>query len=351
MSGFRQPNTGNRPDLAALEVNWPVGYIGRMFFPVFGSAERAGSFTYQQVTADATPEESRTWSDPLTRTRISAGEASYTCVKQEKRYVMTEDDVKELANMDNADSVGARASRRSLMRKFEDAAYAKVFTSARRSAALELTAASEFQILGHVGDQVRRVSGNLSLICSHQWFLAFVGLSAVSTRLQAVGAVGGMVASQVALGIQTPLIRDMMRTVLPFEQIVIGDSAHWSANPGYAAVAMLPDMQGMEPIVAAKLDPIYGMSKWFRPDPVQPETLMQINAEWLPDIKVNAWDATGFWDLLELNATGVKLVKLPAGTEYTTTTSTTTTAAPTTTTTSTTTTAEETTTTTSTTTT
>jgi len=331
MSQFRQTNTGNRPDLSALEVNWPVGYIGRLFFPAFGSAEKAGSFTFQEVTADSTPETSRTWSDPLTQTRISAGLASYSCAKAEKRYVMTEDDVKELENLDNADAVGARAAKRVLMRDFENKAYAKVFSSARRAAALELAAKSELAILGFAGDQVRRVTGNLSLVCSHQWFLAFIGLDAVAERLKAVGAVGGLVSSQIALGIQGPLIRDLLSTVLPFQNVVIGDTAHWSANPDYAAVAMLPDLQGMEPIVAAKLDPIYGLSKWFRPDPVQPETLMQINAEWLPENKVNAWDATGFWDLLELNASGVKLVKLPAGTEYTTTTTTTTTTSTTTT--------------------
>jgi hypothetical protein len=328
---FRQPNTGNRPDLASVEVNWPIGYIGRMFFPVGGTAEKANGFTHQTVTSDATPEEDRAWSDALTQTRIAATRATYSCTKQEKRYVLTEDDVKELGGMDSADQLGAKAAKRSLMRKFETDAYEKVFTSARRSAALELTAGSEFQILGFVGDNVRRVSGRLSLVCSHQWFLAFTGLAAVATQLNARGAIGAVLQSQIALGLQTDVITGMLRTILPFEQVIIGDREHWSANAGYAAIAMLPDVSG-DSMMAAKIDPIYGLSKWFRPDPVSPENLIGINAEWLPETKVNAYDATAYYDIMELNAAGVSLVKLPAGTEYTTTTTTTTTTTSTTTT-------------------
>lgn len=329
---FRQLNIGARPDLAAIAVNWPVGYIGRLLFPVSGTAEIAGSFTHRGVVTDAAPEESRTWSSALGNTRITNTTKAYTCVKQEKRYVMTPDDVKEVGSLDAADKIGAMASKRSVMRKFEGDAAAAVFTVARLAAALELASGDEFAGIGYAANQVRRVKGSLSLVCSHNWLLAFLGLTAVSTRLQSVSGLAGYIAARdAALGLQPEVIASMLRTVLPFEQILVGDDDHWGTNADYAAVAMVPRIEGGDAVMAAKMDPIYGMSKWFRPDPTDPENLIGIETDWLPDIKVNAYDAVAHYNLLELNATGIHLVKLPTGTAFTTTSTTTTAAATTTT--------------------
>jgi hypothetical protein len=277
---YQQINIGHRPDLESIEVNWPVGYIGRRLFPVSQTAEQTNGWTARTVVSDATPEESRTWSDNLTQTRISNTRKTYTCVKQEKRYVMTEDDVMEMGSLNAADMVGAMASRRSLMRKYEQDVYDKFLTSGRRAAAIELAAGSEFGGLAYAGNLVRRVRGQLSLVCSHQWLMGFIGLTAVATRLQSVAGLAGYVqARDAALSLQPgDVITSMLRTVLPFEQILVGDDDPWGANANYAAVCMVPNLEGMDPIAYSKMEAIYGLSKWFRPDPVNPENLIKIES-------------------------------------------------------------------------
>lgn len=312
---------GRRPDLEGLEVNWPIGYIGRQFFPVSNTHEISNSFTFQQVTTDATPEEARAWSTDLTQNRITNGTANYTCVKQEKRYILTEEDVKELGGIEVADKLGAKASKRSVMRKFEADAYAKTFTSARRGAAQELAAGTEFAALGKVANDVRRHTGILSLVCSHQWFMAFIGLSAVTERLKAVSGLAGYISSiDAALGLQPNFaVTPMLRTVLPWEQIVIADDDPWRGEAKYACVGMLPragEGSTSEDLVAmAKTDAIYGVSKWFLPDE---GNAFRIDSAFLDETnKVNAYDAQAMYNLVELNTAAIKLVKLPGEQPFT----------------------------------
>jgi hypothetical protein len=326
---LRQTNIGPRPDLAKLECNWPTGYIGPRIFPVSMTTEKANSFTYRGFVADAAPESGRSAVAALAMTQLTNASGSYSCVKREKRYVASEDDCKETGGIERMDAVGAKASKRSLMRAFEDAAYAKLFSAGNIAAAFPMAASNEFAVLNMAANVVRKGFGKLSLVCSQQWLMGFIGLSAVSTRLQSIAGLGGYIAARdAAMSIQPDVLVSMLRTILPFDQILVGDNAHWytTTNAAQAAVVMLPDVSGDDIIMTAKMEPIYGLSKWFLPDPVgAPDAPIAIDAEWLPTEKLNAWDAYASWDLMELNPTAAKIVTLQAGVVYTTTTTTSTT--------------------------
>ena len=221
---LRTTQTGPRPDLGLVEVNWPLEFIGPMLFPIMNTSESSGTFTYRGIVADAAPVENRAWNASLAQTQITNETASFTCVKQEKRYVMREDEVKECGGIENAEKIMAGGSKRSVMRKFEDDAYAAIFTSGRRAASIELASGKEFGVLNEAANGVRRVKGALSLVCNQQWILGFLGLSAVATRLQSVGGLGAYIAARdAALGLQKDVVVSMLRTILPFEQILIGD--------------------------------------------------------------------------------------------------------------------------------
>ncbi len=319
---YRQTNIGVRPDLAQLEVAWPIGFIGRFLAPPVASAETSGTFSFQSVVADAAPQEDVGWNTARTVVQIAPATASYTCARQEKVYGLTEDDVRQLGGMDAADRAGAIAAKRSVQRKFEGDVYSAIFTSARRSAAPELASGLELQIIGAVAEEVTRVRGRLTLACSHKWFLAFCGLESVATRLQSAGAIGGVVAAQQALGVVPDVVSAMLRTVLPFEQILVGDSSIWGAYPEYAAIVMAPDLSAGNAILSAKLDPIYAVTMWYRPDP---SADVELHADWEPNPPLNLYRAVAHYDVVELNSTGAALVKLPSSAIWTTTSSTTTT--------------------------
>jgi hypothetical protein len=324
----RQNNNGVRPDLAKLPVNWPDKYIGAEIFPPSTTAEMTGEFTYRGIVADASAEVDRAANVNLTMNLITNEDGEFTCHKYEKRHGMTEKEVKQIGGIEKADPIGARASKRVVIRAFENAAKAKVFSAARKSAALSLTAGKELAIINAAADQVRRVSGVLSLVASRQWLLGFIGLQYVQARLVAIGGLQGYITSRdAALGIQPEVLVSMLRTVLPFERILVGDNDHWfsHAEANYAAVMMLPSVKGEDILPAAKEDPIYGLSKWFLPDPVgAPDSMFEVSSDWLPTEKISAWDATGYFDLIELNPTGAQLVELPSGAVYSTTSTTTT---------------------------
>ena len=316
---YRQANIGVRPDLAALPASWPIEFIGRRLLPPVNTAETAGSFTYQTVVADDTPQQDTGWNTARTVVRIAPATANYQCARQEKVYGLTEDDAKQLGGMDGADKAGAIAAKRSVLRKYESDVYAAIFTAARKSAAPELTDGEELQIIGAVAEGITRVRGRLTLACSHKWFLAFCGLPAVATRLQASGAIGGVVAAQQALGLVPDTIAALMRTVLPFEQILIGDSTIWGADPVYAALVMAPEFGDLDSLIAAKLDPIYGVTLWFRPDA---RSDIEIHADWSPNPPLNLYRGVAHYSVKELNPSGAALVKLPASAVWTTTTTT-----------------------------
>jgi len=319
---YRQTNIGVRPDLAQLEVAWPIGFIGRHLAPPVATAETSGTFTHQAVVADAAPQEDVAWNTARTVVQIAPATASYTCARQEKVYGLTEDDARQLGGMDAADKAGAIAAKRSVQRKFETDVYTTVFSTSRRSSAPELTEGEELQIIGAVAEGVTRVRGRLTLACSHKWFLAFCGLDSVAARLQAAGAIGGVVAAQQALGVVPDVVAAMLRTVLPFEQILVGDTSIWGTYPEYAAIVMAPDLSAGSAILAAKLDPLYAVTLWFRPDA---SSDVEVHADWEPNPPLNLYRAVASYDVIELNASGAALVKLPSSAIWTTTSSTTTT--------------------------
>lgn len=311
---------GNRPDLENLEVNWPHGYLGVSIFPVSGTTEKAGSFTYKQVQADAAPQEDRPWSTSLVQNKLTTGSHDYSVTKQERRSVVPEDEVKELGGIENADKAGAEDAVRQVMRKFEDDTYAKVITTARKAAAVTLGVGSEFDGMNYAADSCRRIKGQLALVCSSQWFMRFISRDAVIERVKAMG---GLAALQIertqalSLG-AAEVITPALQAIVPVQRILIGDDDPWAGDAKYAAIVSIPDVTGTEDsaaIMAAKRNPIYGLSKWFRPEPAKAQPF-SVSSFFLPDNRVNAYDCVASYTLCELNSAGAKLVKLDEAMPY-----------------------------------
>jgi hypothetical protein len=324
-----QTNVGRRKDLESLPCNFPAEYIGTKLFPIANTSEKSGTFTYRAVVADSAAEVSRPAGQVLAKVQLTNASGSFACLSYEKRHSATEADVREVNGLAAMDVIGARASKRTVMRAFEDAVYAKTFTTARKNAAITLAASHEIEQINVAMMSVKRVVGDISLVCSQSWLLAFIGLSAVQSRIAAVNGLQGFFSLRdMVMSMQTDLVASMLRTLFPFRNVLVGDDDHFfggNAGSPYAMVMSIPKpVSGAEILIQSKSEPVYGLSKWFLPEGNTAEAPFEIKAQWDVGDNSNVYDATGWFDLVELNAAGARCVQLPAGAVQTTTTTTTT---------------------------
>ena len=116
-----------RPDLAALEVNAPTGYIGGEIYPVETRIEKAGNITYMPVIADAAAQTGRTDYVAPTSTNIASAIKDYTCAEIIKRFSLSFLEKKAIGNDARAEEMAAGAAKRSVMAALETKKAAKLF--------------------------------------------------------------------------------------------------------------------------------------------------------------------------------------------------------------------------------
>jgi hypothetical protein len=80
---------GRRPDLEALNVNPPIGYIGDRLYPRTPSRFSAGTISGMTLPALAAAQTNRTDGNAPTTTLITNNEVSYTCTEIISRYGKT----------------------------------------------------------------------------------------------------------------------------------------------------------------------------------------------------------------------------------------------------------------------
>ena len=111
--------TGERSDLAALEVNAPEGYIGTQLMPISPVAEKTGTIYYATVTADTAAQTGRSAGVAPTGTQISDTSTTFTAAEAVKRGAVTPDEAKTMGGIEKADEVGAKWAKRQVMNKLE----------------------------------------------------------------------------------------------------------------------------------------------------------------------------------------------------------------------------------------
>jgi len=124
---------GRRPDLEAIEVAPPTGYIGNKLMPVIETTERTGTVYFQSTSGDAIAESSaqtgRSVSDAPTEQALAASTTTWTCAEVIDRTMITPEEAKSFGNMTKADAVGGKVAKRNVMNAIETAIVAKVLGS------------------------------------------------------------------------------------------------------------------------------------------------------------------------------------------------------------------------------
>lgn len=315
--------TTPRPDLIAAikdRLNPPVGYIGNEIYPMTRTADKSGTIYFQQLVTDVAAQTNRTTGTAPTTSLIASANTTFSASEIIKRFGIPEDEAKELGGIESADKVGALGAVRSVFRSFESSCAAKLIDGAGTA----LVEGSVLPGITRAALAVRRYPGKLFLVCSQDWFLDFIQQTDVKERALAMfpNAAAGDLPSLFSL--KPSAMTQFMATLMQFDGIKLGDNDHWKITGKEDVAAIVKLLPGVNPTedevrAAYKLDPMYGVAKWFLPDPANMETMFDLSSWYNPDPLLNTYTAQAWVDIKELNSGAKTLIKLPAQSWATTT--------------------------------
>ena len=336
----------DRPEVVAAvkaKLTPPVGYIGRRFFPLVPAADKTGTLYFKTLDADAAAESRATEYANWLRVTLAESSGSFNCAEKGKAYTIPEAREKTYGGVDATDRIGITAACRSVLRTHETEASAKVITTARYNNGTYLKDGLVLKGVQDAALGLARYYGKLVLAGSTTFFQNFVLATDVSAKLSAI--MGNAFNPQMfndALAGSPNVALGMLRAFLPFDEILIGDPDFWalSGKLDCGIIGKLPpldfanDPEQMEMIM--REEAVYGVCPWWQPDPASRDIMFTAKSFFDDDNDNDVYKAKGWYDLMELNAGAVKIVKFTAPAVSTTTTSTTTSTTTTTTTTTTT---------------
>jgi len=309
-----------REDLEAIEVNFPEGYIGPKILPPVVFAEKSGDITVQEVVTDVAGQSGLADGSTPTRTAIAMGAIAFTCVRKNKGFTVAKGEVKQYRTIENADRVGGIASKRSVMRLFEDDVAGVVFGATPWAARITATTGKLFDSINQAAQNVKRVKGDLALVLSNSLFTRFISLAEVTSRMST-----GSFAQLLQMSASSQLSRDpqflaaMLQTFYSFNLILVGDDDHWqlAGKESACAIVKLPPADEF----AHKMDPVLGKTFVYWPDESANSGIPCEIESWADDdTKRNVYDAEAYWDTSLFNASGIQIVDLSADIATTTTT-------------------------------
>jgi hypothetical protein len=292
--------TGRRPDLEAIQVNSPEGYIGNRIYPVLSQHEKSGLIYYKTLTADGAAQTGRALGSAPTRTLLADTNTTATCTELIKRYGVAKSEVKNCGGIEAADRLGGMASKRSVLRGLEDL-QAAAFLDATSYGAAEDISGGIIDGLITAAKAIKRYHGKLAFVCSttvYQWMIAQDEIKALLTR-----SFSNLSAEQV-MSLSPEVFRAMLQGIFKFDEVLIGDDDHWSiaTQEDAAGVVKLPPPEEF----SHKMDPVLGKTALYLPDGDQP---FEIESFYNDDDKVNNYDCTSWKDIKEFNSGAKKIVK------------------------------------------
>lgn len=303
---------GRRPDLEALEVNPPIGYIGDRIYPRTPSRFNAGTKSGITLPQYAAAQTNRTDGQAPTATLIVNVDKSYTCTETIARFGKSAKQTMDTGNIYKVDEQGATGAIYSYMYTMEQ----------KRLTALVTPIASTYDnlITAQAGDSVR------SLLVG-----AFKAMHRYQGRRVLIMGAGALERLVNSLDFRTfyqgmPFVRrdalldgreqivSAMQTVFLVDEVLIGDDTIQNAagnayllNENTVVCAVIPS----EPTVTEDsytYQPELGRTVTYQPF----EGLKPFQMESFPDGKdmVNLYTAYGMSDVIEFNPMMKRIVDL-----------------------------------------
>jgi hypothetical protein len=291
--------TGERPALAAIEVNPPEGFIGSQIIPIVPVTQTSSVLFYATVTADSAAQTNRAIGQAPGGTQIAQSNTTYTTREAVKRGSITPDEAKGMGGIDKADEVGSKWAKRQVMRALESDVAALVMKSGSSADAAIDPAKCQTQVQTAL-QAIRLYEGTTALVASTynlksllQQLLADSAYGPAMSRL-----VTGTTGVQAIQGLSLNAWLSSLAIFFGVDKVLAGDDNIWNATAiaGRMTIVKLDD--GADPL-SHKWKPVYGKCFQFLPDGNQPWLIESI-ADRLT--KNNHYDATLWYDAVVLNS-------------------------------------------------
>jgi hypothetical protein len=280
--------SGSRPDLAALEVNAPIGYIGGLVLPVAKIAGKAGTVYDMALVADATATTSRSAGAAPVAVSITENSSAISTAEIIKRYKIPWESVPLLGGLANTDQLGAKAAKRSVMNAIELAQ----LTVLVDGAGTDITSAIVDGIID-AADKVHRYAGKTAFVCNvgqYRWLM-----QQTEIRNLLVRTFGGLGAAE-ALSLTKNVFKQMLQALFGFDEVLIADDQFWPyARRTVAAVVKLPPQDDTSYL----MDPEYGRTFVYWPTD---GGMFEVNSFADDDIRSNVYDAIAWYDAEQFNS-------------------------------------------------
>lgn len=302
---------GQRPDLAALDVNPPIGYIGHLIYPNERVFEPSGSgIGYQTVPTAPTAQVNLTAGTAPTVNLIAQGTFGYSCDDITARAGVSKKETIWLRSVDKADQVGGRAAKRGFMKCIEARALYQSVQVGSGIGAGSITTVQGDSILSKIAeavDSIRLYPGEKTLVCSLKALNKLKGVAEVVERFKLFGYVAQGTAEEVRSLTHDALVT-AMRGLFGVERILIADGTITLAD------AQITGVTGTTPIYGDSLLVVYAkpseedlsykevpeLGKCFNFFPHDGDRIM-IDTAPDPVRELNMYTASGSSDIVELN--------------------------------------------------
>lgn len=291
--------TGPRPDLAALEVNPPEGYIGSLVVPTVPVTDKTGTVYYHDLEADVAAQTGRSTVTAPNSTTIANTTTTYTCAEVISRGKIAPDEAKSMGGIAKADMIGAKFAKRNVLNAIE-AAIATVLTG---STADDTFDAAKFLGQSQTALQaVRRYYGKTTLLGATitlkravQAILADSTYGKVLSRI-----VSGTSPAVAAQGLNLKSWLDGLAMFLGVDQVLAGDDGIWNAGDNANKLVIGKFDSGEE--LVHKYEPVFARNFLYLPDGTQPFFVESVGDRLT---KANVYDATAWYNVVTLNTSAI----------------------------------------------
>lgn len=290
---------GKRADLSALPVNAPTEYIGGLVYPVLTSTQKSGTAYFSTLTADSAAQTNRSAGSAPTQTVIAPSSDTFTATECIKRYFVSRDEVVQMGGVEISDKLGGTAAKRSVLRAIETAQAAALFSTARYNAAADIHS-SIIDGIGAAAESIKRYGGRTAFVCSTTVYRWLVAQTEIKDKMGFSFAGGNL---NDVLSLNQNIFKAMLQGIFAFDAVLVADDNHWKIEhkEDAAAIVKLPDPAEF----SHKLDPVLGKTVVYTGE----NGIYDLESFYSDDLKGNVYDATSYYNVLEMNAGAAVLVK------------------------------------------
>ena len=293
--GNVRTETGARPELAALPVNEPIGYVGSQILPVVKVSQKAGTYYYSTIVADAAAQTARAAGAAPTAVTLAESSSTFSAAERIKRYKLPWEMIPLIGGVDKADERGAKASKRSVVNALETAQLAALVDGA----GTDISGAIQDGIIDAC-DQVHRYNGKTAFVCNIGQYRWLIQQDEVKNMLlRSFGNMGYVE----AMSVKPEIFKATLQTLFMVDDVLIADDKFYPyAYRTTAAIVKIPN--GMDEMSFVD-EPEYGRTMIYWPE--GNDQPYEINSFADDDLRSNIFDCTE-WDSIEEFNSGAKVL-------------------------------------------